>query len=157
SNGSASGLSTELSVPAARMIPERQMPIGIPSSGASEWLHALRRRWLLALSLSITAGSGAAAAAWYLWQPEYTAFATIQIASHQPTMLPGQRDSDEQSSFEVYKRTQQELIRDRSILRAALRDDAVEGLPVVTEQIDPVSWLQRELAVTFPGDAEILQ
>jgi succinoglycan biosynthesis transport protein ExoP len=147
-------LTTALSVHASPRL-ERPIAIGMASGGSSEWLHAFRRRWFLALSLSVTVGAGAAAAAWCLWQPEYTAVATLRIASHQPMMLAGKHDGSDQS-FEVYKKTQQELIRDRLVLSKALNKPAVAQLPIVKEQIDEVSWLQKEITVSFPADAEIL-
>ncbi|HTQ41047.1 MAG TPA: AAA family ATPase [Pirellulales bacterium] len=134
-------------------------PLNTPVStgGFSSWLHALRRRWLLALSLSLLCGGAATWVAWRNWQPDYAPTATLRIASHQPSLLDAKGNEAEQATFDVYKKTQQQLLRDRFVLNAALRDPTVAQLPIVKQQLDPVEWLQKEIVITFPGDAEILQ
>ena len=62
-----------------------------------------------------------------------------------------------QANYEVYKRTQKELIRNRFVLNSALRNPKVAQLPVIKQQVNPVDWLQDQISVSYPGDAEILE
>src|SRR5262245_24277075 len=76
--------------------------------GLSGYLHAFRRRWLLAVTLGLLGGGTAAAAAWLCAPMVFTAFATIRIASE---MRKSPLQSDEgPSNFDVYKGTQMQLI-----------------------------------------------
>ena len=130
---------------------------GTAGGGLSGLLHAFRRVWLLALFVSLICGATAAGLEWVFWKPEFVAAAYLRVASQQPAVLAISKDSNSQSSFEVYKHTQQELIRNRFVLNKALSDPEVKQLPIVQQQISPVEWLQGQIIVSFPGDAEILE
>lgn len=72
------------------------------------------------------------------------------------------RDSDGKAQgsaqdFEVFKRTQMALIQSRLVLGSALKRPEVAALKVVKDQKDPVSWLEENLRVDYPHDAEILR
>ena len=67
-------------------------------------------------------------------------------------------------SFEIYKRTQAELVRSRFVLVHAVRSlrkqqsDKNAHIPAeISEGRDPVAWLRERLSVNFPGNAEIMQ
>ncbi|HIQ20059.1 MAG TPA: hypothetical protein EYH34_02310, partial [Planctomycetes bacterium] len=125
--------------------------------GMSSYLHAFRRRWVSALSLGVTCAALAGAAVWFGLRPTYTATALLRVAAHQEKLVFPTVDHAAQSSFDVYKNTQQQLLRSRFTLTAALRDPAVARLPLVQNELDPVGWLMRELEINFPGEAEIMQ
>src|SRR5262245_29092494 len=141
----------------ARLVTATSPVATASAAGFAGWLHAFRRRWILALSLSVMGGAIGGTVGWLTWLPEYTSAAALKIASQQPTMFSEGRSGTDQSPFDVYKRTQRELILNQKVLSDALRDDLVKDLPIVTQQVDPVEWLQREIVVSFPGDAEIMQ
>ena len=134
-------------------------PIASPhrEGGAPAILHGFRRKWLLAIAAGILCGGIAASAGWFLWVPRFTASAYLRLASQQPVVMFETADSSKQTPFDIYKGTQRELIRNRFVLNAALRNPAVAKLAIVREQIDPIEWLQKNLAVSFPGNAEILE
>ena len=66
-------------------------------------------------------------------------------------------DSTEgRSDFLTYMRTQSARVKSRYVLNAALKAETVKQLPLVTEQTDPVAWLDEELKVEFTDNSEIL-
>lgn len=127
------------------------------AGGLSGFMHAFRRVWLLALSVSVVCGATAAALQWFFWKPEYVAAAYLRVASSQPIVMFNTKDNAAQANYEVYKRTQKELIRNRYVLNSALRDPKVSQMPVIKHQVNPVDWLQDQILVTYPGEAEILE
>lgn len=123
--------------------------------GFGAYLHALRRRWLAVAFLGILCGAGAAAAAWFLFIPQYTATALIRVSSSvQSVLFPTQQGAG--PSFDIYKATQLEYLRSRFVLVAALRQPEVARLPSIREQIDPVQWVSEHLSVRFPGNSEFM-
>ena len=60
--------------------------------------------------------------------------------------------------FKIYKNTQAQLLNSPLVLTAALRKPEINSLSIFKKhQNDPVSWLQQNLKVTFPGDSEIMK
>ena len=59
--------------------------------------------------------------------------------------------------FSNFKRTQVAMLKSRFVLQAALRKPEIAKLPIVAAQADPVAWLESQLVVDFPGDAELLR
>ncbi len=120
-------------------------------------LHALRRRWLLALSLGLILAGAAAGAAWYLFATKYTAFAQIQIAATQDQLMAGNGNAGGgQREFLTYQRTQAQQIKSRFVLNKALTRDDVKKLRVVNKQPDPLVWLEEELKVDFQEGSELI-
>lgn len=123
--------------------------------GLASYGHALRRRWPVALLLGLVCGGLAAASCW-LWLPRtYTATAIIRIASSEMPLVFETADRAGQRQFDVYKRTQRQLVTNRDVLAKALNSDISE-LPLLQTQADPVTWLASQLKVSFPDDAEMM-
>ncbi len=119
-------------------------------------LRGVRRRWLLALSLSVLGGVIAAGATWlFLPAPEATARALLHVDSTPPWVVFNKAEG--QSNFQSYQRTQVALVKSRLVLNAALRSPAVAGFSIIRDSIDPVAWLQKELVVDFSVAPEILR
>ena len=116
-----------------------------------------RRRWLLAIALLLFCVATGATALWIYQGPKYTAVALLHIASREPWLLFQTSDQAREDDFEVYKNTQREVLSSRFVLTAALRKPDAAKLRVVQRELDPVDWLQRELKVEFPLDAEIMR
>ena len=127
------------------------------STNASKYLHALRRRWLSVLGLGLLCGGLAGAGAWFAIQPKYTAVALVHVATQHGQLVFKTADRSTLSDFDVYKNTQQGILTSRFVLTAALRKPDVAKLGVVQRELDPIDWLQRELKVKFPLDAEIMR
>src|SRR5262249_20570007 len=87
-------------------------------------LLALRRRWLLALSLALLCGAVAAVAVWFLRPVTFTARTLLHIKSYEePLIFPIQEGRPD---FSNYQRVQVALVKSRLVLNSALRDPKVE-------------------------------
>ncbi len=123
---------------------------------ATSYLHALRRRWLVAVTVGTLFALAAAAAVWFLYLPEYTAEYYLKVSETEQRVLG--ETAGPTGKFDTYKRTQQATMKDPDVLEAALRP--VAHLDIVKRQDrddNAVWWLRRELDVDFPGDAEIMR
>src|SRR4051812_14513895 len=54
-----------------------------------ELVHAVRRRWPLALGLGFTVGTVAALLVWFLIPVKYEAFALLKVSGRPPSVLKG--------------------------------------------------------------------
>src|ERR1700754_2014273 len=70
---------------------------------ANTFLHALRRRWPLALGMGIVVGAGMAAALWILFPESSSATALFEVRIKQESII---RDSIQQSTqdYEILKK-----------------------------------------------------
>ncbi|MCH7750835.1 MAG: hypothetical protein IH898_01600 [Planctomycetes bacterium] len=59
--------------------------------------------------------------------------------------------------YDIFCHTQQTLMKSHFVINAALARRKIAALACVSNQEDPVKWLQDELEVTFPGDSEIME
>jgi capsular exopolysaccharide synthesis family protein len=148
--------------PAMLDVPEGAWPGGglsapVDSSlpNLSVYLHALRRRWMLAVALGFLSAAMVAPAVWFSFEEKYTSKSYLQIASANPKIV-FETDYAGRGLFDVYKSTQQQLVTSPFVITAALRKPEVAKLRCVQEEIDPVAWAAQQLKVTFPGDAEIM-
>ncbi|HYV37294.1 MAG TPA: hypothetical protein VE988_16420 [Gemmataceae bacterium] len=76
-------------------------------------------------------------------------YVLLHIASNKPF-----RDKEE---FDNFRESQKALVRSRLVLNSALREPKVAALTMVQNQMDPVSWLEKNLIVDFPQSPEILR
>ncbi len=131
--------------------------MGIPpaTGGLAAYWHAFRRRWLAAILLGLVVAGAAAPAVWFAYRAQYTATAAFHVASSLAPILPGGGDRTG-TAFEIYKGTQQQYVKSRFVLVAALRKPEAASASVLQQELDPVDWLQQNLKVAFPGNAEIM-
>lgn len=132
----------------------------IQTSPMVQFLHGLRRHWLLASALGISFAALFGGIAFFFLKPTFTAVSLIQVSmrEHRVAFETDPNAIRTETEFDIYKNTQRELLRSRFVLNAALRrPDAIRTSIAQDETIDPVEYLQEELSVFFPGDAEIMQ
>jgi hypothetical protein len=98
----------------------------------------------------------AAAVAWLALPAQYEAFALLKVSGRQPSILEkGTAPADE---FVLFKATQAQLVAGNMVATGVLRDAKVNRLESVQQHVDdPITWLQNDLVVNFPGDAEIMR
>ncbi|MEX0978331.1 MAG: hypothetical protein WDZ48_05750, partial [Pirellulales bacterium] len=121
-----------------------------------ELLHAIRRRWALALGLGLTVSILATGLLWFLLPVKYEAYALMKVSGKPPTVLDKVNAATEE--FAVFKRTQVQLILSNVVLNGTLRNPIVNRLAIVRENSDdPVSWLKGQLLIDYPDDAEIMR
>jgi capsular exopolysaccharide synthesis family protein len=119
-------------------------------------LAAFQRRWLLAISIGITVGAGAAISLWFLSPAQtYTARTLLHMASLQPYLLS--ETPDTRVIFQDYQRTQLAYAKSRRVLNAALRAPNVKVLEEVTKEVDPVVWLEKKVTVDYTVSPEIMR
>jgi succinoglycan biosynthesis transport protein ExoP len=122
---------------------------------ANTFLHALRRRWLLATCMGIVV-AGVVGTALYLMFPESSnATALFQVSNKQQSIAfdVNQRGRND---FDILKKTQLAFLRANYVLDAAVRPPGIASLSILAGQGDPVQWLQDNLRVDFPQQGEIL-
>lgn len=120
--------------------------------------HAIRRHWLPAVVVGLIVGSLATVAAWMGIRSQYMATAVLRVSMDKLNLLELNKNADgANSGFDIYKRTQRQLVRSPLVLGAALQRKSISGLPLVTQQTDPLGWLQKIVTVTYPDEAEIMQ
>jgi capsular exopolysaccharide synthesis family protein len=119
-------------------------------------LGALRRRWLLALSLGVLGAAAAAGGVAVLVPPpKDAAHALLQIESHQPKVIF--LTAENRADFATYQRTQAALLKSRLVLNAALREPKVKQLGMVGRESNPLQWLEKEIKVDFSIGPEFLR
>jgi uncharacterized protein involved in exopolysaccharide biosynthesis len=116
---------------------------------------------LVALGLGLACGLAAGVTVFFLIGEQYTAVASLQVSMQQESLLPNAAPGTlvDRERFQIFKNTQQELLRRRVVLMSALRRAEVRDIPIVqykTQYADPVEWLSGRLSVAFPGDAEVM-
>ncbi len=122
----------------------------------AELLHAVRRRWTLAIGLGVLSSSIAAALAWVLIPIRYEAFALLKVSSNAPTVFA--KSSSGGPDFMVFKRTQVQLILSNQVLQRTVSEPDINRLSVLHEHNDePVAWLKSQLMIEYPDESEILR
>lgn len=122
-------------------------------------LKALKRHWVLALTLSLICPALVGAAAWKLMPaPRYTAVAQILIKSTTPRVLGGSEFGNI-NEIKQFQKTQQAIIKSYSILdtgfKEAMRNAKVANsrfIASLQKNSDPLTWLDKELRVESIGD-----
>ncbi|MBN2474012.1 MAG: AAA family ATPase [Pirellulales bacterium] len=136
-------------------------PLSQPASqNATVYLHALRRHWVLATSVGLVCVALIGPAMWFwLWPAEYKASAYLQISARPTHIVFASQDSEglTRTSFDIFKNTQLQLLQSPFVLAAALRNPEIAKYNLDQREEDPIVWLQEELRVGFPGDAEVME
>ena len=84
----------------------------------------------------------------------HTAAALLRVTAAES---PSRDTTGPAGNFDVYRATQQQLLKSRLVLSTALKASKIAELAAVKTQADPVAWLARELRVDFPANSEIMQ
>ena len=145
-----------LSAPGWLPAPPRRPEILSAKANPVELLHALRRRWTLAVGLSVLFSGLVAGLLWYLIPVQYEAFSMLRVASKAPKVFETGGGGAEE--FATFKRTQLQLILSNAVLRRTLNETEIGKLESVKEHYDdPVAWLKGKLIIDYPDDSEILR
>lgn len=127
-----------------------------PAMDASRYLHAIRRNWLLGAVLGILAAGPFAAAMWFLNPEKYTATEFVRISPNHTPLVFETAETTGKFDFKSYKNTQRQLMVQPFVLNSALKVSEVASLPFIQQNPDPIGWLQKELRLSFPDEAEIM-
>ena len=110
----------------------------------------------IALSLCLITSVAPAIAVWMTNGDRYTAKVQFRVAAAPESLLFDDRSASRHDDFDIYKHSQQLLVKSDYVLTTALRNEQVSRLPIVQKQVDPVPWLARNIDVAFPGNGEVL-
>ncbi len=123
---------------------------------ANTFLHALRRRWLLATCLGLVVAAGTAIGLWIAFPESSSATALFQVSNEQETLVFDNLNRQSPQQFEILKKTQLALLKSYFVLQTAVRDPDIASLSILADVPDHVEWLQYNLDVEFPQQGEIL-
>ncbi|MEM9186271.1 MAG: polysaccharide biosynthesis tyrosine autokinase [Planctomycetota bacterium] len=123
---------------------------------AASLFHSFRRRWLLALGMGVLLGAAAAIGLYIAFPVSSSAVALFRVDSKQETIF---KKLEEDSGFDIFRRTQVVAIKSPFVLSAALESPTLADVTIF-DDIEPenrISWLASELKVRFPQDSEYLE
>jgi polysaccharide biosynthesis transport protein len=113
------------------------------------------RCWNATILCGMAGGLAAVAIVWLFAPRQYTAVALLQIAASEKQVMFQTHLAE--STFDIYKSTQRQLLTSDNVLTAALRNENAAKASVLQQEDDPVRWLARNVHVDFPGNAEIMR
>ncbi|HZU35886.1 MAG TPA: Wzz/FepE/Etk N-terminal domain-containing protein, partial [Gemmataceae bacterium] len=117
-------------------------------------LHGLRRRWFAAFILGTTLAALAAAIAWYLMSPKYTAVAQLRVLALPDKIIPDPHAGREE--FKTYIRTIASQLKGRPVIKEALKQDKVVALKLENLYPEVLAFMEDELKVEFQETNEIM-
>ncbi|MDB5311338.1 MAG: capsular exopolysaccharide biosynthesis protein [Gemmataceae bacterium] len=128
-----------------------------PASGPTptQVLHAMRRRWLVALPLA-----GATAAIVYLGAqsqltPVYTARTLVHVGADRRSILYDNVGTRPDTAN--YQRTQIATVKSRLVRQVVVHDLGPLNLATLRTKADPVGWLEKEIVADYTVAPEILR
>ena len=116
--------------------------------------HALRRRSMLAVGVGLALATLTGVPSWLLVPHGYEAVAWLRVRDKAGMLSTAGRDGAE---YEVYRKTQVQLIKSPFVLSSALRRPGVAECVALRDAPDPVGWLESSITVTAPPHSEVLQ
>ena len=126
-------------------------------------LHSLRRRWLVGLGLGFLSASLVAGLLFLLVPEKHQAFVLIRVRRAEGGGLSNRQTRYVSTQeFELFKKTQADLMKSSFVITAALRRPGISQLPLVRykpwgrERDDPVAWLERSVQIKSPEGTEIV-
>jgi capsular exopolysaccharide synthesis family protein len=123
---------------------------------ANTFLHAIRRRWLLALCMGSVAAAACATALWFIFPESTSATALFEVSNDETAIFDISRKTRTIQDFDILKKTQLAKLKSNYVLTAAVRNPGIASLSALAGEPDPVEWLQENLIVDFPQNGEIL-
>lgn len=120
-------------------------------------VHSLRRQWLASIVLGILLAVPLAIGAWMMQSPQYVSSAYLRISANNSRLAFETAEEVGRNDYKVFKNTQSQLIVTPFVLNKAVSSEGIMDLSIMKGNENPIEWLQKNLEVTFPGNAEILQ
>jgi uncharacterized protein involved in exopolysaccharide biosynthesis len=133
---------------------------GVAEKGKSPiLLRRMKRHWWPILLLTVFVSAPLLLLIYYFVQPAYEAIGALRIERDSPplddyySILKG-KSSDGLRSDDV-ERTHANLITSTRVLRAAVTDPSIAGLPMIKKSSDPVNDIRRNLMVNIDANTQL--
>ena len=123
-------------------------------------MQSRRRRWTSAIGSGLLLGGLAAGAVMALVPVHYEAESLIKVQRVVPVVIQNARNggADDGESYDIFKKTQLQLLKSAFVLSRAARRSEVASLRTMQEhKEDPEGFLESKLIVDYPGDAELMR
>jgi succinoglycan biosynthesis transport protein ExoP len=132
---------------------EPAVPPGLSAPPTLEGLwYAIRRRWVVALTLGLLVGCLGGGLTWILVPAQYNAQTLLQLSPR--AGRGGLLDSDD---LLTYQRTQAAMVKGYPVIRAILEKPTIADLAIVREQGDATEWLSKAILTDTLLGPEILR
>src|SRR5688572_13242929 len=125
----SNGAPHAMAMPTAPLFGPQQVLRG--GMDANTFLHALRRRWMLAVGLGLVAAAGAAVGLWIAFPESSSATALFQVASKEESLVFDDGGRQTPQEFEIVRKTQLALLKSYFVLQAAVRPVDISSLSVL--------------------------
>ena len=152
---SNAGPTTSLAIPTTAAVTGSPQNVLRGGMDANTFLHALRRRWVLAVGMGSVIGAATAITLWFVFPESSSATALFEVRQQEDSIV---HDATRRSTqdFEILKKTQLALLKSKFLLTSAIRNPGIASLSILASERDKEEWLQDNLAVDFPQNGEIL-
>lgn len=122
----------------------------------SQLIHALRRRWLLALIAGLLIGVPAAVAVWLVTPDSYEVAAWLRVGDD-PITMRNNSGFRNPSEYEAYRKTQASQIKSPLVLLDAVNNLRTDpSVSMLRNEREPVKFLEDEISVVVPLEQELL-
>ena len=117
-----------------------------------------RLKLLCGLLVLVLILAGALAVAWKtgLLGVTYTAKATLELNCSEPYILSGKAKKYDPVEFEEFRKTQQHLLKNYNVIKAALNDPRLKNRSCIAREDvrhDSIAWLTEAVHVSSPSDS----
>jgi capsular exopolysaccharide synthesis family protein len=142
-------------------LPGKGGPVGDPAAsgggiGAATLVSALRRRWVLGVSMGIVITAVLLVGLWFLIPVRQTVETRLYMKQDRQYLI--YPDAERFSPVSgIFQRTQMAMAKSRLVLNAALRNPTVTQLRTIHEQRDPIQWLEANVKTDFNLSPELLR
>ena len=92
-----------------------------------------------------------------LSKTEVSAYIEVARTIHPPGLPRSWYYDMSDSEYDSFRRTQVELLRSKVTLTRAVRDPSVLQATFLAQVHDPMEWLEKNLRIDYPNDAELLR
>jgi len=124
------------------------------------YLHSLRRHWVKATVSGLIVAALVAPIVWFwAWPAQYKGSAYLRVATKEHSVAFESSTSSHLAitTFDIYKNTQLQYIQGPLVLQSALRESELAKYKLDDREKDPLVWLQENLKMGFPGNAELME
>lgn len=116
----------------------------------------LRRRWMLAVVVAILGAFLSGFAAWQFVPAQFNATVLFRIKPEAPKILFDTVGHDKRP-IDTFFQSQVAFLKSEVVISSVLRKPEIADLPFLRDQLDPVGFLTRNLAVERAGSPEIMR